>query len=280
MTKNSDKAIELVYQTRNYNKFSSVKYNRDVKESRFEKLKASFEEKEILNPIIVNEYFEIIDGQGRFEVCKALGRPIKYVIAIGTNIDDCRRMNHYNMPWNGEDFIESYASAGIESYVRIKRIHDTTHLTYSMIRSILGTGSSKKCITNGNLVLSEEQEKFVYLVNKHGKELLTALDWKSKVPVKFYDSVRVLLSTKNYDAQRMIEKCKYMRNNFVMAATFDGILKEWSKVYNYKIITAKKIYFEDYLRNKGRSVMSYDDRKDAGYHFSRSQFGKSVKTLM
>ena len=34
----------------------------------------------IKNPIVVNEKMEIIDGQGRFEVCKEKGLPIYYNI--------------------------------------------------------------------------------------------------------------------------------------------------------------------------------------------------------
>lgn len=180
----SDEAIELVYQTMNYSKFSSVDFNRDVKESRYEKIKASFEEREILNPIIVNEKFQIIDGQGRFEVCKALHRPVKYIIAKGATINDCRRMNHYNMPWSNDDFIDSYAKAGYEQYVKLKRAHDLTGLGYSTISDLILTQKGE--ISTGKLIVTDIQENLLYCIVEHAKELKEALSFPGKIPTKFY----------------------------------------------------------------------------------------------
>lgn len=59
-----------VYEEKDYSKFKRLENNRDVTESRKEKLKASIASGEILNPIIVNEKMEIIDGQGRYEAKK------------------------------------------------------------------------------------------------------------------------------------------------------------------------------------------------------------------
>lgn len=275
--KKEDKIIGFVYESTDYGKFTSVEFNRDVKESRFNKIKASFEEKEILNPITVNENFEIIDGQGRYEVCKALDRPVKYVTSVGANIEDCRRMNKYNTPWSNDDFVDSYARAGFESYARIKRIHEKTNASYTSIQAILGSSSAKFDLVCGNLQLSQEQEDFAYKVFEHSENLKKALMYTGRLTKTFHVSVRIMLKTEGYDPKRMLEKCKYYSVNFVMMNSLEGMLKQWSKAYNYKAKTTQKLYFEDYLRNKGHNVKTYDGQ---GLMFmATAQSGKSVKTL-
>ena len=278
MGKNSDEAIEFVYQTTNYDKFSCVEFNRDVKESRFYKIKASFEEREILNPIIVNENFEIIDGQGRFEVCKELGRPIKYIVACGADINDCRRMNRYNCPWSNDDFIDSYANAGIEDYIRIRRIHQSEKVSYSVIQSIVGSGSVKFDLLNGKMKMTYEQEQFVYEVIKHSKDIKKSLMFTGRLTRQFYISIRVLLKTDGYEPSRMVEKCKFFSQDFAMLNSLESLLKFWTKVYNYKVkAVANKLYFEDYMRNKGHNVQRYDEINPFD---KRNQYGESVKTLV
>ena len=90
------KVIGQIFEEENYDIFVKLDDNRDVLSGRLNKLIASISERYVLNPIIVNEKFEIIDGQGRYEALKKLNRPIHYIIAPGAASDDCRRMNKYN----------------------------------------------------------------------------------------------------------------------------------------------------------------------------------------
>ena len=90
------KIIGNIYEETDYTKFRKLPDNRDVLSNRLTKLEASLSERAILNPIIVNEKMQIIDGQGRYEALKRMGKPIQYVVAKGANSDDCKRMNRYN----------------------------------------------------------------------------------------------------------------------------------------------------------------------------------------
>ena len=66
----------LVRQTNNYMKFQILKGNRNVSQSRVNKIIASINRVGyITNPIIVNEHMEVIDGQGRLEALKTLQLP-------------------------------------------------------------------------------------------------------------------------------------------------------------------------------------------------------------
>ena len=129
----SMKVVSSVYETKDYSIFKELEDNRDITKARVEKLVASFSEKEILNPIVVNEKMEIVDGQGRYEALKRLGRSIKFLVSPGATIEDCRRMNAYNQKWTNMEFVKSFASSGDVNYINLMECRKITNLSFDMI---------------------------------------------------------------------------------------------------------------------------------------------------
>lgn len=75
--------IGTVFETFDYEMFVKLEANRIVSAARLRKLIESLTVHEISIPIICNEKMEIIDGQGRFEARKSMGRPIPYLVIPG-----------------------------------------------------------------------------------------------------------------------------------------------------------------------------------------------------
>ena len=72
--------VNQVNSTNDYLKFKTLKGNRNVNKLHVRRLKESFKEAYLLSPIIVNQNFEIIDGQHRFEAAKSMELPINFII--------------------------------------------------------------------------------------------------------------------------------------------------------------------------------------------------------
>lgn len=109
--------VGSVYQTKDYDIFTTLDGNRKITDQRTAKIKKSIMSRGwIRNPIVVNEKMQIIDGQGRFMVCRELGLPIEYVIAEGADIDDCIALNIGQSNWSSLDYIESYSKMGNVDY--------------------------------------------------------------------------------------------------------------------------------------------------------------------
>ena len=73
-----DRVIGHIYETTDYSKFKKLKGNRDPKTAK--KIVNSINEVGyVLDPILINEKDEIIDGQNRFEAVMQLGLPVVYV---------------------------------------------------------------------------------------------------------------------------------------------------------------------------------------------------------
>ena len=69
-----------VFKTNNYAKFTFLEGNRGLKTAHLLRLKKSFKENPLVSVIIVNDDFQIIDGQHRYTICQELNLPLYYII--------------------------------------------------------------------------------------------------------------------------------------------------------------------------------------------------------
>ncbi len=257
------KQIAPVYETMDYGMFKEMAFNRDATERRVNKIIASFSEKEILNPIVINEKCEVVDGQGRFEALKRLGRPIKFVVAYGADINDCRRMNIYNTNWNWRDYINSYAKSGNWNYLRLKECAEEAGLSYRLTLRLVcaNDGSSESSINHivpqGLLKFTEEHVRAVRRLANCIKEIKEVL-LLPKLNETLIMALKVCINTNGYDHQRMLRKCGMCRSSFRQMVSLEDMLAEMARIYNYKT-TKDQLWFQDYMRNKGRNVQSYTE---------------------
>ena len=256
------KIIANVYEENDYSVFKRLDDNRDVFESRVKKLIASMTERYILNPIIVNEKMEIIDGQGRFEARKAMGKPIHYIMVRGATSDDCRRMNKYNTSWKALDYARSYAKGGKVSYINLLDTCKRTGYSIARVLRLSNHGSARDTEMNkfetGSLVFSNTDIQTVLAVSDHIKELETALQVTHRVNDAFCNGVKVVMETKGYIPERMIKKCAEERGSFAQMSKLGDQLKEFERIYNKGLSPKNRLYFSDYMRNKGVNVRDYD----------------------
>ncbi len=106
-----DTKVATIYETSNYGKFKIIDGNRPINHAK--KIIESISKIGVLwQPILVNERFEIIDGQGRFLAMKTLGKKIVYVVQPGLTIKHVRCLNENATIWKTKDYIHSYAVGG------------------------------------------------------------------------------------------------------------------------------------------------------------------------
>ena len=106
-----------VHKTKDYSLFRSIKGNRDINKVHFSRLKKSIAKKYLFTVIVVNEHYEIIDGQHRFNVIKELGLPLYYVICTGYGVNEVQILNQNSKNWSTDDFMNGYCDEGIDEYI-------------------------------------------------------------------------------------------------------------------------------------------------------------------
>lgn len=93
-----------VHTTNDYRKFKILEGNRSVE--KVKKIKDSISKFGYLHkPILVNDNFEVVDGQHRLEACKQLGVPIDYVMQRGLKIAHCQTLNNGQINWGLADYL-------------------------------------------------------------------------------------------------------------------------------------------------------------------------------
>ena len=96
--------------------------------------------------IIVNENYEIIDGQHRFEVISELGLPLHYIICKGYGLNEVHTLNANMKTWSADDYLEGYCKLGYKDYITYKEFKEKYELGHNETMSLLGDGNSGNCI--------------------------------------------------------------------------------------------------------------------------------------
>lgn len=116
-----------------------------------------------LNPIIVNEDFEVINGQHRLEAAKRLNLPIYYRVIEKCSAKDIIDLN-FSKSWTMSDYLHFYCENNYEEYIKLKEFIYKSRLTLKVALN-LSQGNSRKKIMNLNL-------EILSLINLFGKMYL------------------------------------------------------------------------------------------------------------
>ena len=104
--------VTSVFYEHDYSKFVFLETNRPIKEARIDKLVGLLNQpRGQLNPVIINENWEIIEGQHRVKACERLQIPVMCVMSEGAKIDDCIVMNNSQDGWSFYDYLHSVSQS-------------------------------------------------------------------------------------------------------------------------------------------------------------------------
>lgn len=264
-----DNAVSKIYQTSDYDKFKRLKGNRDV--SRTNKVVGSIEKVGyILSPILVNEKYEVIDGQNRLEALKELKLPVHYMVQPNIGIEECRALNINQSNWTVAQFIGSYAENGYPNYERLndlikdfkghgfgvegilfmaqpKVIRNNTLLEYGKIKS-------------GEFVLSEKRYEFARqrLANAMA---LGYTNFKEKYDMlgrPFWGAVSYAYEHPEIDVKVLADKIFADPNEIVSTSGVADQLRYFDDAYNKGRRASNRVYMStDFLKRKYISEKGY-----------------------
>lgn len=131
--------VGIIQSTMEYEVFKLHKGNRKIRREQVRALKKSISYKDILNPIIVNEKMEIIEGQHRFTARKELNLPIIFFIVEGLGAEDMQILNDGKSKsgWEHEDFLDMYVEEGKLDYITFKKLYEKYKINYSDLLHII-----------------------------------------------------------------------------------------------------------------------------------------------
>lgn len=246
-----DYVFGCVYETYDYEKFKILSSNRDIKKSNYNGLLTSFKEIYLLALVIVNENYEIIDGQHRFNAAKELALPIRYIIMPGYGINEVRQYNKTMQKWLKLDYRDSYATEGKDAYVELTDFMNEFPDFGIQVSLKLLTGSYRKYINeNGSKISSKDFQSGGLKIERAANAYVLArkiLEFKEYFSgynnPTFISAIIPILSKKIYDHKRMIQKLRSSGIHIEKRATAEQYRLLLQKIYNYKVSADQKADF-------------------------------------
>lgn len=253
-----------VRQTTNYAVFRQLPGNRNTDLLRVNKLKTSIKENGQLQPIIVNEKNEIVDGQARFAALKELNMPINYIIAPGYGHKECVAMNASQTTWGALAYIKSYADLGVISYVYLLSLTREFKLP---LNTILSGASDHVNARMGLLGIKKGEFKMNAEQYEKARDCLRFCDsfkpaiGKLRGRLEYYYMALIVIYREmpHVDKQRLFQSVNSHPELLRECVSIDGAMGYIEIAYNYHY--SKKIYLQgeyrklcdEHQKRKGKS---------------------------
>lgn len=229
-----DTTVNTVLKTNDYSKFTKLNGNRDLNQLHYKRLLSSVNDKNLLsaNPILVNEKYQIIDGQHRFEVCKELSVPVYYIVVANLGLKEIQILNANSKNWKHEDYVDGYCSLGLTEYCYLQNELKRTGLGIASLLAMLGAdnGNAAMNLREGNLILPHKKRGLIigqwikdydgFFINSTQRNFIRAL-------VHLYN-------IKEYNHNKMIQKLQYQSGKLKTCTDTKTYLAILEEIYNFK----------------------------------------------
>lgn len=227
--------------TSEYSKFKILKGNREISRVYLKRLVKSIKADNRLasNPIIINEKWEVVDGQHRLQAAQALELPIYYVVAPHGSLNTIHLLNATVRKWTITDYLDSYAKLGIPAYIEIKNIIAQSPKVFSpstligvLERGRISNGGASKTFTDGTYTI---KHKDVYLkIVDYYNQLKPFIQARNVTDYrKFLESVRQVFVVREIQVSELINQ---LISSGLMLTPTDSLqenLREFENVLNY-----------------------------------------------
>jgi hypothetical protein len=242
-----EKEVGKVYMSYDYDKFKVLNRNRELNIANKRKLIESMKEEQLIIPIIVNKYYQIIDGQHRYFGCVDLGLPIYYFMNPNYGMDQVIRANTVSANWNKEDFLQTYVTQGIESYKELEEIKNEYAINIGTLLSIIAEfkGQANEYVTkqfeNGILNIDDHWGGITFFL--YQLEMFNS--YKGYKSSSFIKAFLKLYLFEEYDPEQMKKQLKYMKGFDPKQNNLTCMLEELcKKVYSFRMPKSKQLFFD------------------------------------
>ena len=221
-----------VHTTTDYFLFKPVNGNRNKNMLHLNRLKKSISDNYLFTVIIVNENYEIIDGQHRFEAIKELKLPLNYIIMKGYSLREVQILNANSKNWNAEDYLEGYCNLGFKDYMVYRDFKNKYNFGHNECMSLLSNSRDVK------LNLFYEGKFKVYNLLEAEKKadliLLTEPYYKNCRRRSYVYAMIALFNNPNFIFSDFLQKLKIQPTALQDCNNQTSYLSLIEEIYNYK----------------------------------------------
>lgn len=234
-----------IFQSKDYNEFAFFEGNRVVDPKRVKQLMESIQTHGLINPIVVTQNKEIIDGQHRFESLKNLELPVIYHIHHVDRdklLELVRNINSVQKNWSNHDIAVAYSmhSPNKQSYLRYLDMESLGINHASIIEASGYLANNSETVfrnnyhkfKNGNLdisqVVADKVKGFVTLLAK------SPIERKIWNKAHFIRAVLHINRTTDFKFSRFFTNYQNNPYKWKNASTYEEHKRSIAFLYNYQ----------------------------------------------
>lgn len=226
-----------IKQTNDYKTFTLMTQNRGIDQIHVNKLKKSIKQNDLtaVNPILVDHFKRILDGQHRFKACEQLKLPIHYIEVDTNAFDAITTLNTTQRNWGMADYARAHAKTGKQTYVNILGLIEEYKVSVTSLIAVL-------CSTTDMVARTTEERVNNAHLYKDGLLELPDKDFRRAKTV-FNQQELLFPFSNNMKCKLLVCTLNKLRNH--PEFNFANVVKQCEK-YNLKI--TKQQSLRDYLR--------------------------------
>jgi hypothetical protein len=230
--------------TKDYGLFNGYMAQRDLRQKHLERVVRSMKKYgyDSTEPIKVNKFMEVTDGQHRLRAAIICSLPVYYIVVEEDEpIDKIREMARATEPWSVTDYVTSYARQGNENYKLLLQFKEISDLTWDALMTacfrtqyVASNGGKARVnlLKEGKLVVTPTKEAEV-------TEFLNRLElfrdsfpgWKHRY---FVIACAHVFSHPKYDHAKMVGKMeKGMGAKLGKRVSVDDYINLLQDIYNH-----------------------------------------------
>lgn len=222
-----------VHTTTDYFLFKPIDGNRNKNLLHINRLKKSMAENYLFTVITVNENYEIIDGQHRFEVIKELQLPLHYIICHGYGLKEVHILNQLAKTWNADDYMEGYCALGYKDYLKYKEFKLKYGFGHQECMAILG-GTQAGVVNIGFYSGQFHIKNYNLSCEIADKIFLAAPYYDGFKRRSFVGAMVSLLKNKNFDYTEFLQKLKAQPTALMDCTSVANYIALIEEIYNYR----------------------------------------------
>lgn len=222
-----------VHTTIDYSLFKSIDGNRTKNTIHVQRLKKSMQEKYLFTTILVNEKYEVIDGQHRLDVIKELKLPLNYIVCKGYGLNEVHVLNQNSKNWTSADYLDGYCKLGYKDYLVFKEFIDR-HEINTQIAMYLLTGYD-----NGDMIKSFNAGNFKIKDLNDAEKIMNQLHlikpfYENYKRRWFVYAIVKLLKNENFEFIDLLQKLKIQPTILQDCNDVKQYVTLLEEIYNYR----------------------------------------------
>ena len=225
--------VNKVYKTNDLSIFKSLNGNRDVLQSHLKRLALSMSKKRLFSPIIVNEKFEVVDGQHRLMAAKINNSEIEYIIVNGYGLEEVQILNANSKNWASDDYMNGYCDLNNINYIKYRDFKNKYGFGHSECQALLSnviSSNLQPIFNRGEFEIND-----LKLANDNAEKILMISEFYDGYKRRsFILSLMSLFQNKNFIFTQFIQKLKIQPTALVDCITTSSYLLLIEEIYNYK----------------------------------------------